>query len=59
MAVVTTLQLRIRGLLLSVITPSGDGTTFSVLSESADDQDVNLGDLSDKNKVWDKHNKCR
>lgn len=40
---------------MSVITPGGGGATFSVPPDSADDQDVNLGDLSDRDKVWDKH----
>lgn len=40
---------------MSVIVPDGDGIGSSVPSESANEQDVDLGDISERDKVWDKH----
>jgi plasmid rolling circle replication initiator protein Rep len=40
---------------LSVNTPDGDGITLSVPPHSSVDQDVNLSDVSERDKVWDKH----
>jgi plasmid rolling circle replication initiator protein Rep len=40
---------------LSEITPKGGSTAFSLSPEPKDDQDVNLGDISERDKVWDKH----
>lgn len=40
---------------MSVIVPDGDGAAFSVPSQPDDEQAVNLGDISERDKVWDKH----
>lgn len=41
---------------MSVISPDGDDILFhSISSPDAFYQDLNLGDLSEKDKVWDKH----
>ena len=40
---------------MSVIVPDGDGIASSVPSQSESKQDVNLGDISERDKVWDKH----
>jgi plasmid rolling circle replication initiator protein Rep len=40
---------------LSVNAPNGDGITLSVSSQTNSHQDVSLGDISERDKVWDKH----
>ncbi len=40
---------------MSVIVPDGDGIVSSLPSHSDNEQDVNLGDISERDKVWDKH----
>lgn len=40
---------------MSVNTPEGDGIAISVPPQSSIDQDVNLSDISERDKPWDKH----
>lgn len=40
---------------MSEIIPYRDGIAFSVPSQSDNEQDISLGDISERDKVWDKH----